>query len=371
MQQLKMQTLINEYALFKDFAYSYKLGPKDLILTNQSLYEAFISPVDIPSIVIFREQFGRGEPNDEMINAIILHIEQYDFERVVAIGGGSIVDIAKLLVLEGVNDIVNIFEQKQACNKNKELIVVPTTCGTGSEVTNISIVEIKSKQTKLGLANDAILPDDAILIPELLRGLPFKYFMTSAIDALIHATEALVSPKATPYTDLFSRSAIQSIVTIFQGIVSHGEDYRMDYLAEMLRASNQAGIAFGNAGVGAVHALSYPLGAAYHVPHGEANFQFFISVLNLYQKYSPEGKIKDLCLLLASILDVKPSEAVESLDALLKQLITKPRLHEYGMKEEEIDIFVDRVITQQQRLLKNNYTALTRTDMESIYRNLY
>ncbi|QZT38286.1 4-hydroxybutyrate dehydrogenase [Halosquirtibacter xylanolyticus] len=371
MQQLKLKTTIEEYVLFKDFADSYKLGPKDLILTNQSLYKAFLSPLEIPCIVIFREQFGRGEPNDEMINAIILEIEQYDFERVVAIGGGSIVDIAKLLVLEGVNDIVNVFEQKQSCNKNKELIVVPTTCGTGSEVTNISIVEIKSKHTKMGLANDAILPDHAILIPELLRGLPFKYFMTSAIDALIHATEALVSPKASPYTDLFSRAAIQSIVTIFQGIVSHGEDYRMDYLAEMLRASNQAGIAFGNAGVGAVHALSYPLGAAYHVPHGEANFQFFTPVLDLYHKYHPEGKIQELCLLLASILDVKPSEAIDSLDDLLKRLIPKPKLHEYGMKEEEIVCFVDNVILSQQRLLKNNYTALTRSDMEAIYRNLY
>ena len=102
----------------------------------------------------------------------------------------------------------------------------------------------------MGLADDAIVADDAVLVPELLKGLPFKFYACSAIDALVHATESYVSPKSNPYTRLYCRAAIEIIIDVFQGIAADGPEYRFERLGDMLMASNYAGIAFGNTGVG-------------------------------------------------------------------------------------------------------------------------
>lgn len=122
----------------------------------------------------------------------------------------------------------------------------------------MSITELASIHSKLGLADDSIYADDAVLIPELLKSLSYS-FGTSAIDAFIHAIESYVSPRANLYTRMFSRQAMEMILTGFRQILEHGQEYRMELLDDFLTASNLAGIAFGNAGTGAVHAMSYPL----------------------------------------------------------------------------------------------------------------
>ncbi len=327
--------------------------------------------LDLPCHFIFQEKYGSGEPSDEMINKILYASKEIKFKRIIAVGGGTIIDISKLFALKGLTNATEAFAGTLKLEKEKELIIIPTTCGTGSEVTNISIAEIKSKNTKMGIANDAILADHAVLIPELLASLPFPFFATSAIDALIHATESYVSPKSNPYTEHYSVKAIEIILDVFKGIAKNGADYRLTRLKDMLMASNYAGIAFGNSGVGAVHALSYPLGGAYHVPHGEANFQFFTSVFKLYQQKNPKGKLSELNLLLAKALEVPVEDVYESLDTLLNKLIRKKPLKEYGMKESEICSFSKSVIEGQQRLLANNYVEISQDEIELIYDNLY
>lgn len=136
-------------------------------------------------------------------------------------------------------------------------------------------------------------------------------------------------------------------------------------------ASNFAGIAFGNTGVGAVHALSYPLGGTYHVPHGEANYQFLTAVFKCYRAKQPEGRIRDLDALLAGRLRVAPAEAYDRLDTLLGRLCDKNRLHTYGMKPEEVEAFADTVIQKQGRLLANNYVALSRDEIRDVYQSLF
>jgi len=247
---------------------------------------------------------------------------------------------------------------------------LPTTCGTGSEVTNISIAEITSKHTKMGLADDAIVADDAVLVPELLKGLPFKFYACSAIDALVHATESYVSPKSNPYTRLYCRAAIEIIIDVFQGIAANGPEYRFERLGDMLMASNYAGIAFGNTGVGAVHALSYPLGGSYHVPHGESNYQFFTEVFKLYNAKNPSGDIARLNDLLCVQLGVNENP-YPVLDELLGKLIPKNKLRVYGMKPEEIQGFTSSVLQTQQRLLANNYVSLSEEEIREIYKVLY
>ncbi len=362
------------------FAGEFKLSDRDLIITHSFLYEPFMKNLELPlpSHFIMQEQYGSGEPSDEMMNRILSDIRKIDYDRVIAVGGGTVIDIAKLFVLKNLENVTDAFERKIPIQKEKALIIVPTTCGTGSEVTNISIAEIKSRHTKMGLADDALLADDAVLIPELLRGLPYKFYLFSAIDALIHAAESFVSPKANPYIRLFSREAIRIILDIFSKIVENGEEYRFERLEEMLIASNYAGIAFGNAGVGAVHALSYPLGGNYHVPHGEANYQFFTKVFKLYHQKLPEGCIQELNQLLADglhqsdyIMYKKEAMIYDLLDALLGNLIPKNHLKVYGMKEEDIDGFTKNVLETQQRLLNNNYVPFTEEEIRDIYSSLY
>jgi len=224
----------------------------------------------------------------------------------------------------------------------------------------------------MGLAIDELFPDYAVLFPSLLENLPFEYFVYSSMDALIHACESYLSPKANPYTEIFSIKAIEMILNGYSSIITQGKESRKELIESFLIASNYAGIAFGNAGVGAVHALSYPLGGIYHVPHGEANYQFFTEVFKLYNQKNPEGKIADINKLIASIIkEQNISRLYNSLDVFLSHLIAKKSLRSYGMKEEEKSLFTDSVIEKQQRLLGNNYVPLSREEIFTIYSNLF
>ncbi|WP_053956156.1 4-hydroxybutyrate dehydrogenase [Inediibacterium massiliense] len=371
MQFFKLPTVIHQFDDFKSFAQEFEIGKGDLVLTHQFLYDPYMNDLKLDADFLMQEKYGLGEPSDEMIDSILKEVVGKEYKRIFAIGGGTIIDIAKLLIFKDGTNALDMFEKKIDFIKDKKLIIVPTTCGTGSEVTNISIAEIKSKQTKMGLAIDELYADCAVLIPELIKGLPYKFFVYSSIDALIHAVEAYVSPKANPFTEMFSVKAIEMILDGYEKIIENGEEYRLNLLKEFAIASNYAGIAFGNAGVGAVHALSYPLGGTYHVPHGEANYQFFTEVFKTYNRLCPDGKIKKLNAFLGSILGVNEDEVYQSLENILGNLLKRNPLKAYGMKEEEIEEFTDSVLEKQQRLLANNYVQLSREEIRDIYKRLY
>lgn len=248
---------------------------------------------------------------------------------------------------------------------------MPTTCGTGSEVTNIGVLMLESRNTKFGLADDAMFGDEAILIPELLEGLPFRFFATSSIDALIHAIESFTSPKASPFSRMYSIEAIRMILNGFKDIAANGEDARLSHMKGFLMASTYAGIAFGNAGCAAVHAMSAPLGGVYHVPHGEANYVLLTEVYKTYQRLQPVGAIRDLNRLISGILGCPENKAYDALDDLLNQLLKKQPLRAYGVKESDLEEFTDIVIEKQGRLTANNYTALNRETVLGIYKALY
>ena len=249
--------------------------------------------------------------------------------------------------------------------------MVPTTCGTGSEVTNVAISELKKRKIKKGLADDLIYPDKALLIPEMVETLPYKFFATSSIDALIHSVESYLSPNSTLYSRMFSVKAMTMILNGFKKVVRDGKENWSQYAKEFLIASNLAGIAFGNAGCAAVHALSYPLGGAYHIPHGEANQLMFESVYNKYYEKDPNGHIQDFFEVVSEILGVEKEDALKALFALTNQILKRKPLSSYGIKKEELPEFVKSVIEGQQRLLNNNYVELSSDDMIEIYNNVY
>ncbi|MCE5285335.1 MAG: 4-hydroxybutyrate dehydrogenase [Pelosinus sp.] len=371
---MKQFSVVPEIVLIEtcaDFVTNYAVGAGDLIITSERTYKTYFADLVRGATVVFIRKYGQGEPSDEMVEGIYEDIKDSNYQRVVAIGGGTVVDMAKLFALETVSPVLDLFDHKILPVKTKELLILPTTCGTGSEVTNISILELKTRHTKMGLAVPELFADKAVLIPELLADLPQKFFATSSIDALIHAMESYLSPKASPFTEIFSVQAIENILYGYQIIATGGEAARKALLKDFLIASTYAGIAFGNAGCGAVHAMSYPLGAVYHVPHGEANYAMFTGVFKTYLRLKPTGKIQDLNNILAKILNC-PGEAVyDGLEKLLNQILQKKPLHEYGVKQEELMSFTASVMEKQGRLMANNYTELSKEMVYKIYQELY
>jgi 4-hydroxybutyrate dehydrogenase len=367
-----IHSTIHKFDTFADFAGEFKLNAGDLVITQGFLYDDYMKDLGLPCGFVFQERYGLGEPSDEMMDNILADTDCAPYKRIIAVGGGTVIDIAKVFALKRAPRVSMLFEKSVPIVKERELVIVPTTCGTGSEVTNLSIAEIKAKKTKLGLADDALLADHAVMIPELLKKLPYKFFVYSSIDALIHATESLVSPKSNPYTELFAKSAIEMILSGYARIIKNGPDARQQDLTDFLIASNYAGIAFGNTGVGAVHAMSYPLGAKYHVAHGESNYAFFTAVFKAYYEKNPKGKIQALTGLLGEILGEKDaSKAFDALSAMLDKIIKLKSLREYGMTEGDIGEFSHIVIEKQQRLMVNSYVPMDYAAIEGIYKKLF
>lgn len=373
MQALKVKPTIFYFDTVKEFNDEFKIGKNDLLVTNEFIYEPFVAPIGVETNVIFQEKFGTGEPSDEMIDAIKKEMDKYDFDRIIALGGGTIVDICKVLALDVPEKSIDLFTGKVAPKKIKELVVIPTTAGTGSEVTNVAIAELKSLKVKKGIAVEETFADIAVLIPETIKGLPYRFFAASSVDALIHAVESFLSPKASPFTEMYSKEAIKMIMNGYKEMDKKGQDERLNHLKEFVLASNYAGIAFGNAGCAAVHALSYSIGGAFHVPHGEANYQFFTEVLKIYSKKDPNGKISQLTEIFADILGLDPAkdDVYDELDKFLGKLIEKKKLSEYGMTKEQIDEFTKSTVENQQRLLGNNYVFLEDEDLRNIFVALY
>ena len=370
MYQFTLHTSIMGYPSFREFAEQEKLTHYDLILTNEYIHDPFIKPCKLDCAVLFQERYGAGEPNDQMIDAIRADIPKY-IKRIIAVGGGTIIDIAKVLTFDGDWTAEDIFTGRVVPEKARRLTVIPTTCGTGSEVTNVTICELKKLQTKKGLAMDSMYADEAVLIPEMVRTLPYKFFATSSIDALIHAVESYLSPKAIAHSKAFSEAAIEKIIAGYRYVIENGTDSWKDKAEDFLIASNFAGIAFGYAGCAAVHALSYPLGGKYHIPHGEANQLMFAEVMRTYAKLQPVGQLTQLETLFGRVLGVPAEQALNALYTLMERILPRKPLREYGMTLEEFPVFADSVIEGQQRLLRNNYTSLTREDMISIYEACY
>ena len=362
---------VQKYTDPAEFVKDYDIKESDFILASKSIYDKYFKEMNLKAEVRFKSMYGKGEPTDAMVDALLEDFRKTDCNRIIAIGGGAVIDMAKILMLDGNAKAAEYYQRKVPLKKVRSLIAVPTTCGAGSESSNISIAEILEMGTKFGLADNTIFPDYAVLIPTLLSELPYDFFATSAIDAFIHAIESYVSPRANIYTRMFSEKAMEMILSGFRAIAEHGPEYRFNLLDEFLTASDLAGIAFGNAGTGAVHAMSYPLSGAYHVTHGEANYQFLTEVFKHYQAGDPDGDIKVLNAFLAKVMDCEADDVYVEIEKLLGKIIQKKPLHEYGMTEEEILGFAQNVEKTQQRLLNQAYVKFSVEEMAEIYRALY
>ncbi|MDD3569594.1 MAG: 4-hydroxybutyrate dehydrogenase [Lachnospiraceae bacterium] len=371
METFKIEPNIEIYPKAVNFLEEYSFTSKDLVFISGSVYRKHFENRFSDAKVIFHSDYGKGEPSNHLVDAILADVCLADYNRVIAIGGGTIIDVAKLLALKEVQPVMDLFDKDLPATKERELILVPTTCGTGSEVTNVSILEIVERKTKLGLAVDPLFADTAVLIPELISDLPFSVFATSSIDAFIHAIESFISPKATPFSMMYSKEAMKMIIKGYKKIVENGKDYFKVLSEDFLIASCYAGIAFGNAGTGPVHAMSYPLSGAYHVAHGEANYVFFTMVFKTYQALKPKGRITELNSLLAEILCCASDEVYSELELLFGKIIEKNSLSFYGVKKQELQDFTANVIEKQTRLMVNSYVTLTYEQILKMFEEVY
>jgi 4-hydroxybutyrate dehydrogenase len=380
-REIVIAPTIYKFANFGEFAEEFKLGERDVVLTNEFIYKPFMEASNLKCSYVFQEKFGAGEPSEAMIETMYEAIPYASYDRVIAIGGGAIMDLCKLLGCKRPNSVHEMYFKREPVVHEKEVIAIPTTCGTGSEVTNISVAIVKDEkdgkltggETKLGLVSDDIIPNKVCLIPDLLKTLPYKPFASSAIDALIHATESFLSPhRKTMTSEMFSVKAMELILEGFRRIGENGPDARLDYLDEFVTASLFAGIAFLKAGCATVHGMSFPLGGTYHVPHGESNYALFGKILEIYDEMNPTGEIMRFKELVARITGCEVANAIPYLNELLEKVLPLKPLHEYGFKESDIKDFPVSVEANQQRLITNSYILpWTKELSERVYRECF
>jgi len=368
---------------FQDFgalAKEFNLNERDVVLTNEFIYTPYMKELDLKCQFMFQEKFGAGEPSEAMIQTMYDAIPYDSYDRVIAVGGGAILDLCKLLGCKRPDSVHNLYFKRFPVQHEKDVIAIPTTCGTGSECTNISVAIVKDEkngvltggETKLGLVSDDIIPNKVCLIPDLLKTLPYKPFACSAIDALIHATESFLSPtRKTITSEMFSVKAMEMILEGFRRIDEQGQDARFGYLDEFVTASLYAGIAFLKAGCATVHAMSFPLGGTYHVAHGESNYMLFGEILKVYDEKNPTGELLKFKQMVARILGCTAEDAIPTLNKLLQKILPLRPLHDAGFTEADIKGFPVSVEANQQRLITNSYVPMTLELMERIYRECY
>jgi alcohol dehydrogenase class IV len=320
--------------------------------------------VDVYTDIVPEPPLASGEK-------LVAYTKEGQFDLVIGLGGGSALDLAKLAAVladhDGtVADYLNLSGQKQVEQKGLPKILIPTTSGTGSEVTNISVLSLES--TKDVVTHDYLLADAAIVDPELTVTVPAKITAATGIDALTHAVEAYVSVNASPTTDALALQAIRLISRSLKRAVEDGSDKQAR--VEMSYGSFLAGLAFFNAGVAGVHALAYPLGGQFHLAHGESNAVLLPYVMG-YIRQSCTKRMKDIYDALGAssvyLSEVEASYAcVEALRSLVSAVGLPRTLEGYNIPFEALEALTQDGV-KQKRLLARSPLPLLEQDIRNIY----
>lgn len=290
-------------------------------------------------------------------------------DGVIGFGGGSAMDTAKLVALlrTGEQTLQQVYGVGNARGQRLPLIQVPTTAGTGSEVTPIAIVTT-GETTKQGVVAPQLLPDLAILDAHLTLGLPPAVTAATGIDAMVHAIEAYTSKvRKNPYSDMLAREALRLLSANLETAVHDGQ--QVQARSDMLLGAMLAGQAFANAPVAAVHALAYPLGGIYHIPHGLSNSLVLPHVMrfNLPAAREAYAELAPIILPAGTPLADDPAEQlIDYLAALAEKVNLPVRLRDMDIPESAIArLAADAML--QQRLLVNNPREVSEADAVAIY----
>ena len=356
----------------------HKLGPRILFVTDRGLMSLGLTKPTIDqlnkigSVKVFDEV--EADPSKKTLLSAIEIGKEFKATGVIGFGGGSSMDVAKLsaLILGSNEDLESAWGVSKAKGPRLPLVLVPTTAGTGSEVTPVSIITVGEEEKK-GVSSAIILPDIAILDPDLTLGLPARTTASTGIDAMVHAIEGYASSNKNnnPISKMLAIEALKLLGRSIETAVFEGSN--VEARGNMLIGAMFAGKAFANSPVAAVHALAYPIGGTFHVSHGLSNSLVLPYVLRFN---SVDAKAaKDYAKLAPYVfpkLDINQgaqaicSEFIDKMEDLSKRLGLPQKLREVDIPKKACEKMASDAM-KQTRLLVNNPREVTEADALSIY----
>jgi alcohol dehydrogenase class IV len=313
-----------------------------------------------------------ADPPVSVVEAALADAREAEVDGVIGFGGGSSMDVAKLiaLLIGGGEKLDDVYGVGQAKGTRLPLIQIPTTAGTGSEVTPISIITVGETEKK-GVVAPQLLPDIALLDAELTLGLPANVTAATGIDAMVHAIESYTSASANnnPVSKALAREALRLLGANIESAVKDGTDVKAR--SDMLLGAMLAGQAFANSPVAAVHALAYPIGGIFHVPHGLSN----ALVLPHVMRFNTENCGEAYAVLATDVFpdlaatpsDQRVNQFIDRLEALSADLGLEQTLREVGIGEADLATLASDAM-KQTRLLVNNPREVSETDALAIYK---
>ncbi|GAB5362598.1 hypothetical protein AAMO2058_000811400 [Amorphochlora amoebiformis] len=316
-----------------------------------------------------------NDPPESVVHSAVQVARESKIDAVLGIGGGSAMDVAKLVAClcpENAQTLESFYGVEQAQSSYRlPLIQVPTTAGTGSEVTPISIITTGTNEKK-GVVDPLLLPDWAILDPSLTLSLPRHVTAATGIDAMVHAIEAYTTRfKKNFLSDALAREALRLLSYSLRTACDQPKD--MDARMDTLKGAMLAGMAFANAPVGAVHALAYPIGSHFHQPHGLSNSLMLPHILQFNaQLPTPRRQYAELGPYILSEFEGFGSEEevvegiIEYYETLPKELGLATTLRGVGIQESDIELLSTEAM-KQTRLLPNNPREVTLKDAQALY----
>lgn len=295
-------------------------------------------------------------------------------ELVVGIGGGSVLDVTKLLsvLLHPCSPgLAALLEGEKPQHKVMSLLI-PTTAGTGSEATPNAILAIPEQNTKVGIISPVLLPDYVALLPELTTSMPAHISSSTGIDALCHLIECFTSNVANPVSDNAALIGLRKLVCNIE--LSVTEPQNLNAKLEMLWASYYGGVAINHAGTHLVHALSYPLGGKYHLPHGVANAILLAPCMKVVRPHAVAKFAEVWDLIPEADLTLSKEEKshalVNWLAELVKRLQLPDNLAALGVPQESISELSEAALNVK-RLIKNAPCSINQVQVQAIYRTLF
>ncbi|OSQ47637.1 iron-containing alcohol dehydrogenase [Thalassospira alkalitolerans] len=316
-----------------------------------------------------------ADPPQHIVQKAIDGAKDWKADGVIGLGGGSSLDSAKLVALlinsdQTINEIYGI---DKAVGDRLPLIQIPTTAGTGSEVTWVSVIT-DPDNLKQVVYTPQLMPDIALLDPELTYGLPQKVTAATGLDAMVHAIEGYTSrTRKNPIADGMAVTALSLLGKNLMKVIENPSD--KDARSAMLQGSLIAGMAFANASVAAIHGLAYPLGARFHIPHGHANALVMAQVLRF--NLPAAGKLyAELAPCILDQTDFKSDEeAAEKFVQRIEEMVPasglETRLRDLGVTKDALPEMADEVFTKIYRLIESNPRDMTASEIEAIYRQVY
>jgi len=342
----------------------------DPMILKLGLAMAALDSLEKAGVAVWTFSDVVADPPEDMVLAAVDAARREGIDGVVSVGAGSSMDTAKLVaVLAGsAQPLAEMYGVGLVTGDRLPLVLAPTTAGTGSEVTPLSIVTTGTNEKK-GVSASQLLPDWAILDAELTIGLPAAVTAATGIDAMVHAIEAYTSKhKKNPVSDCLAREALTLLGANIRTACAKPDD--REARGAMLLGSMLAGMAFANEPVAAVHALDYPLGGHFHVPHGLSNAMVLPYVLEFNAPAAMRHYAEIAPLIFPALSgqsdDAKVAGMIEAFKTLGPELGMDPKLSSVGVNHNHLPMLAEDAM-KQTRLLVNNPREMTEEAARAIY----